>query len=98
VVRLVLKEGLSIRDFRSILEGVGDAAPRSKDTGFLVEQVRRRLARQITSRVADAKGVVHALTLDRNTEELLRKSLGNERRRGHAGAGRGHGQALHLEP
>jgi flagellar biosynthesis protein FlhA len=76
VVRLVLKEGLSIRDFRSILEGVGDAAPRSKDTGFLVEQVRRRLARQITSRVADAKGVVHALTLDRNTEELLRKSLG----------------------
>ena len=76
VVRLVLKEGLSIRDFRSILEGVGDAAPRSKDTGFLVEQVRRRLARQITSRVSDAKGVVHALTLDRNTEELLRKSLG----------------------
>jgi len=76
VVRLVLKEGLSIRDFRSILEGVGDAAPRSKDIGFLVEQVRRRLARQITSRVADAKGVVHALTLDRNTEELLRKSLG----------------------
>jgi flagellar biosynthesis protein FlhA len=76
VVRLVLKEGLSIRDFRSILEGVGDAAPRSKDTGFLVEQVRRRLARQITARVSDAKGVVHALTLDRNTEELLRKSLG----------------------
>ena len=76
VVRLVLKEGLSIRDFRSILEAVGDAAPRSKDTNFLVEQVRRRLARQITSRVADAKGVVHALTLDRSTEDLLRKSLG----------------------
>jgi flagellar biosynthesis protein FlhA len=76
VVRLVLKEGLSIRDFRSILEAVGDAAPRNKDTNFLVEQVRRRLARQITSRVADAKGVVHALTLDRNTEDLLRKSLG----------------------
>jgi flagellar biosynthesis protein FlhA len=76
VVRGVLREGLSIRDFRSILEAVGDAAPRSKDTGFLVEQVRRRLARQITSRVADNKGIVHALTLDRNTEELLRKSLG----------------------
>jgi flagellar biosynthesis protein FlhA len=76
VVRGVLREGLSIRDFRSILEAVGDAAPRSKDTGFLVEQVRRRLARQITSRVSDGKGVVHALTLDRNTEEILRKSLG----------------------
>ena len=76
VVRGVLREGLSIRDFRSILEGVGDAAPRSKDTIFLVEQVRRRLARQITSRVADGKGVVHALTLDRSTEDILRKSLG----------------------
>jgi flagellar biosynthesis protein FlhA len=76
VLRGVLREGLSIRDFRSILEAVGDAAPRSKDTGFLVEQVRRRLARQITSRVADGKGVVHALTLDRGTEEILRKSLG----------------------
>lgn len=76
VVRGVLREGLSIRDFRSVLEAVGDGAPRSKDTSFLVEQVRRRLARQITSRVADASGVVHALTLDRNAEDLLRKSLG----------------------
>lgn len=76
VVRGVLREGLSIRDFRSVLEAVGDGAPRSKDTGFLVEQVRRRLARQITSRVSDASGVVHALTLDRNAEDLLRKSLG----------------------
>jgi flagellar biosynthesis protein FlhA len=76
VVRGVLREGLSIRDFHSILEAVGDAAPRSKDTGFMVEQVRRRLARQITARVADAKGIVHALTLDRGTEEVLRKSLG----------------------
>jgi flagellar biosynthesis protein FlhA len=76
VVRGILREGLSIRDLRTILEGVADAAPRSKDTSFLVEQVRRRLFRQITSRVADPKGVVHALTLDRNLEELLRKSLG----------------------
>jgi flagellar biosynthesis protein FlhA len=76
VVRGVLRENLSIRDFRSILEAVGDAAPRSKDTGYMVEQVRRRLARQITSRVADTKGIVHALTLDRNTEDLLRKALG----------------------
>jgi flagellar biosynthesis protein FlhA len=76
VVRGLLREGLSIRDLRSILEAVADAAPRSKDTGFLVEQVRRRLFRQLTSKVADTKGVVHALTLDRNLEEALRKSLG----------------------
>ena len=76
VVRGLLREALSIRDLRSILEAVADAAPRSKDPGFLVEQVRRRLFRQITARVADGKGVVHALTLDRALEEALRKSLG----------------------
>jgi flagellar biosynthesis protein FlhA len=76
VVRGVLREGLSIRDFRSVLEAIGDAAPRSKDTAFLVEQVRRRFARQITSRLSDAKGTVHALTLDRAAEDVLRKALG----------------------
>jgi flagellar biosynthesis protein FlhA len=76
VVRGLLRESLSIRDLRTILEGVADAAPRSKDPNFLIEQVRRRMFRQITSRVADPKGVVHALTLDRGLEELLRKSLG----------------------
>ena len=76
VVRGVLREGLSIRDFRSVLEAIGDSAPRSKDTAFLVEQVRRRFARQITSRLSDANGTVHALTLDRAAEDNLRKALG----------------------
>ncbi|MFT3708921.1 MAG: flagellar biosynthesis protein FlhA [Archangium sp.] len=75
VVRGLLREGISVRDLRSILEAVADAAPRSKDAHFLIEQVRRRLARQITSRVAE-RGVVYALTLDRSAEETLRHSLG----------------------
>jgi flagellar biosynthesis protein FlhA len=76
VVRGILREGLSVRDLRTILEGVADAAPRSKDTAFLIEQVRRRLFRQITARVADAAGVVRAVTLDRAAEDTLRRSLG----------------------
>jgi flagellar biosynthesis protein FlhA len=76
VVRGLLREGLSIRDMRTILEGVADGAARSKDTAFLVEQVRRRLFRQITAKVADPAGVVKAVTLDRATEEILRRSLG----------------------
>ena len=75
VLRGLLREGISVRDLRSILEAVADAAPRSKDAHFLVEQVRRRLARQITSRVAE-RGVVHALTLERPAEDALRQSLG----------------------
>jgi len=76
VLRALLREGISIRDLRTVLEAVADGAPRSKDTGWLVECARRRLARQITGRVAGGDGVVRALTLDRGTEELLRQSLG----------------------
>ena len=76
VVRGVLREGLSVRDLRTILEAVADGAPRSKDTAFLVEQVRRRLFRQITARVGDVNGVVRAVTLDRATEDALRRTLG----------------------
>ncbi|MBI5070217.1 MAG: flagellar biosynthesis protein FlhA [Deltaproteobacteria bacterium] len=76
VLRALLREGISIRDLRTVLEAVADGATRSKDTGWLVECARRRLARQITGRVAGGDGVVRALTLERGTEELLRQSLG----------------------
>jgi flagellar biosynthesis protein FlhA len=76
VIRGLLREGLSVRDLRTILEAIADAAPRSKDTGYLVESARRRLTRQITSRAAGQDGVVRALTLDRSTEETLRATLG----------------------
>ncbi|HEY1098325.1 MAG TPA: flagellar biosynthesis protein FlhA, partial [Myxococcota bacterium] len=62
VCRGLLREGVSVRDLRSILEAVADNAPRSKDIGFLVEQSRRRLQRQITSKAVDTRGVVCAVT------------------------------------
>jgi len=76
VLRGLVREGVSIRDLRSVLEAVADGAARSKDTGWLVECARRRLARQITGRVMGGDAVVRALTLDRATEDLLRQSLG----------------------
>jgi len=76
VVRGLLREQLSVRDLRTILEAVADAAPRSKDTSFLVEAARRRLSRQITAKVTGGAGAVRAITLDRPSEELLRSSLG----------------------
>jgi len=76
VVRGLLREGISVRDFRTVLEAVADAAPRSKDTLFLVEQARRRLSRQITTRALSGGPVVKALLIDRATEDVLRASLG----------------------
>ncbi|ACL65932.1 flagellar biosynthesis protein FlhA [Anaeromyxobacter dehalogenans 2CP-1] len=76
VVRGLLREGVSVRDLRTVLEAVADAAPRSKEPAWLVEAARRRLSRQLTARAAGADGVVRALTLDRSTEETLRATLG----------------------
>jgi flagellar biosynthesis protein FlhA len=76
VLKGLLREGLSVRDLRTILESVADAAPKSKDSVFLVEQTRKRLSRQITSKLVE-NGSVHVLTLDRATEDTLRQTLGS---------------------
>jgi flagellar biosynthesis protein FlhA len=76
VCRGLLREGVSIRDLRSVLEAVADVAGKSKDIVFLIEQARRRLARQITAAVVDERGRVNAITLERSTEQALRQGLG----------------------
>jgi len=76
VCRGLLREGVSIRDLRSVLEAVADVAPRSKEIPFLVEHARRRLSRQITGAVVDENGKVTAITLERATEISLRQALG----------------------
>jgi flagellar biosynthesis protein FlhA len=85
VLRNLVKEGVSIRDMRSILEAVGELATQTKDPEQLTEMVRERLASQITSRHRSADGVVNALTLDPRLEQVLRTSL-NEIARGAGGA------------
>ena len=85
VLRNLVKEGISVRDMRSILEAVGELATQTKDPEQLTEMVRERLASQITSRHRAADGVVNALTLDPRLEQILRTSL-NEIARGAGGA------------
>ncbi|MBI5494568.1 MAG: flagellar biosynthesis protein FlhA [Deltaproteobacteria bacterium] len=75
VVRALLREGVSVRDFRTVLEAVADNAPRSKDIGWLTETARRRLGPQITARLKGADGVVGVMTLARRAEETLRATL-----------------------
>ncbi len=75
VVRGLLREGVSVRDFRTVLEAVADAAPRSKEEHHLTESARLRLRRTITASIADGTEV-KALVLDRSTEHALRSTLG----------------------
>jgi flagellar biosynthesis protein FlhA len=74
ILRNLVKEGISVRDLRSILEALGELAPQTKDPEQLTELVRERLAPQITARFK-IDGVVNALTLDGRLEQVLRQSL-----------------------
>lgn len=75
VLRNLIREGVSVRDTRTILEALAELAAQTKDPEQLTELVRERLAPHITSRLKASDGTVAALTLDPRLEEMLRRSL-----------------------
>jgi flagellar biosynthesis protein FlhA len=75
VLRTLLREAVSVRDLRTIFEGLCDHARETKDTYQLSELVRARLSRQITSRFVSEEGRVAALVLDPRAEESFRNGF-----------------------
>lgn len=75
VLRNLLREGISIRDLRTIMEALADHAGQIKDPDTLTELVRQRMAKHLTARVLGEDGRVHALVLDPGLEQDLRQVL-----------------------
>jgi flagellar biosynthesis protein FlhA len=75
VMRNLVREGVSVRDTRTILESLAELSAQTKDPEQLTELVRERLAAHITSRLRGADGCVTAMALDPRLEEMLRRSL-----------------------
>ena len=75
VLKNLLKEGVPIRDLRTILESLADSAPQQKDPMVLTEHVRTALARTITRKLAGPDGQINLLTLDRNIEETIASGI-----------------------
>jgi flagellar biosynthesis protein FlhA len=75
VLRNLLRENVSIRDLRSILEGLIELAPATRDTEQLTELARQRLSRQISAQYTGADDVLAGLVLDAPVEEMFRRSL-----------------------
>ncbi len=75
VLRNLLNERLSIRDLRTIMEALADAAHQTKDPEQLTELVRERLAPSITARLIGADRSVNVLALDPRIEDTLRRTL-----------------------
>lgn len=91
VVRILgnlLKEGIPIRDLRSILEGVSDHAMATKDADILTEAARQALARTITRQYQMPDGTLHVITLDPRLDRSLAEQV----------AVLPHGASLNLDP
>ena len=71
VLQNLLTEGIPIRQLGLILENLGDAVTQTNAPALLYEQVRRGLARTISSRFRDESGTLHVITLDSATETAI---------------------------
>jgi flagellar biosynthesis protein FlhA len=75
VLQALLRERVSIRDLPSILEGIGEAAPHTASITLLVEQVRARLARQLSFAYRGDDGALPIVTLSPEWEAAFADSL-----------------------
>ena len=80
VLRNLLREGVSVRDLRTILEALADHAHATKNPDDLTEFVRQRLARRLTRAQLTGDGSLRPLVLDPRAETLLRDGSGRNAR------------------
>lgn len=74
ILQNLLKESVSIRDLRTILETIADWAPVTQDTDVLTEYVRHALSRTISTELA-ANGVIPIITLAKPVEDAIQSSV-----------------------
>ncbi|MBP9679868.1 MAG: flagellar biosynthesis protein FlhA [Bacteriovorax sp.] len=75
VMKNLLREGVSVRDLRTILETLSEYGPTMKDTEALTEFSRQALFRTITEKIKSDQGDIPLFTLDRNIEESIAQNI-----------------------
>jgi flagellar biosynthesis protein FlhA len=75
VLQALLRERVSIRDLPAILEGIGEAVPHTTSVTNLVEQVRARLARQLSFAYRGDDGALPIVTLTPEWENTFADAL-----------------------
>jgi flagellar biosynthesis protein FlhA len=88
VLQNLLREGVSVRDLRTILESLAEFGTVSKDADVLTEHVRQSLYRSITEKIKSSQGDIPLFTLDRALEEAVARSIIHT----------DHGTQLNLDP
>ena len=74
ILQELLKERVSIRDLTVVLETLGDHAGQTKDIGLLTELARNSLGGTITQNCLSPDGVLKAIGLHPDLEQMLRDS------------------------
>ena len=75
VVKNLLKEGVSIRDLRTILESLADYAGLTKDPDVLTEFVRQALGRFIVDQFKMEDDTLYLVTIDREVEDTIAEAI-----------------------
>jgi flagellar biosynthesis protein FlhA len=75
IIKNLLKEGVSIRDMRTILETLADYAGLTKDPDVLTEFVRQGLGRFIVDQYKLEDDSLCLFTLDREVEDVIAESI-----------------------
>ncbi|MDD4975090.1 MAG: flagellar biosynthesis protein FlhA [Bacteriovorax sp.] len=75
VMKNLLREGVSVRDLRTILETLSEYGATIKDTEALTEFARQALFRTITEKIKSESGDIPLFTLDRNIEESIAQNI-----------------------
>ena len=78
VLKNLLANAIPIREFGTILESLGEYAPKTKNTDILTEMVRKHLSRTITDRYKDENGKISAITLEPELEHQMTSNLRKE--------------------
>ncbi len=88
VLQNLLSERISIRDLGTILEGIADALPTTRNPAQIVEHVRGRLARQICAMNLSPNGYLALISLSPRWEQTFAESI----------VGEGDGRTLAMQP
>ena len=75
VLQNLLDERISIRDLPMILEALADYADTTKDPETLTDGVRKRLSRTITTQHQSSDGIVYAITMHPDAEQMLLEAV-----------------------
>ncbi len=82
VLQILLAERVSIRDLATILEGIADGIPGSRNPATLTEHVRARLSRQLCAQHTSPSGYLPLIALSAKWEQAFAESMvgqGDER-------------------